>query len=713
MLHTQRSRHFLNPFPLRFLQFPSIQTQPFSTLSSILDLCTNPQHLQQIHARFILHGLHQNPSLSSKLMDCYATLGHLNLSHQVFDSITNPNSTLYNAILTTLSKFGEYKKTLLVYHDMVMKSIYPDEYTYPLLLRSCSCLFDVENGKKIHGHVVKLGFDSYDLVGGALVEMYRNCGDLWNAQETIERMPVSDLAYWNYLIYEASRDGNPRKSFQIFERMRMERLQPNSVTVINLLRSSVDLNLLIAGKSVHSLIVVSNLCEDLSVNTAILTMYSKLGSLEDARLLFEKMPGKDCVVWNVMISAYSQNGYPEESLKLLMCMGRSGVRADLFTAIAAISSIAELKTLDWGKQMHSHVVRNGSDYQVSVHNSLIEMYCKCHHLESARKVFDLVTDKTVISWSSMIKGYVSHDQYYDALSLFTKMKLEGMVVDSITVMNVLPACVNIGALEQVKYLHGYSIKYSLNSIPVNTALLISYSKCGCIQMARKLFDEEEIDGKDIITWNSMISAYSKHGEWCQCFDLYNQMKQSKSKPDRVTFLALLTACVNSGFVREGWDCFKEMETYGCQPNQEHYACMVDLLGRTGHINEATDLIKTMPFEPDARVWGPLLSACKMHSETRLAEYAAEKLLTMEPKNAGNYILLSNIYAAAGKWDGVAKMRNFLRDRGLKKTPGCSWLEINGRVHEFRVADRSHPKSDDIYTILEIIEFEIKEARDMK
>ena len=714
MLKTSLSLNLLNRFPLKFKNFPTIQTQPFSSsFSSLLDLCTKPQLLQQVHARFILHGFHQNPLLSSKLINCYANLGHLNLSQQVFISISNPDSVVHNAILRNLSKFGESKKALLVYQEMVMKCMYPDEGTYPFVLNSCSRLSDVEYGKRVHGQVVKLGFDSYDLVGNALVEMYRRCGDSGNLQEPVEGEAINDLAYWNSLIFEAYQNGNAQESFRVFKRMRMQRLEPDSVTVINLLRSSVVLNSLKAGKFIHCLVVVGYLCENLSVNTALLSMYSKFSSLEDARLSFEKMPERDCVVWNIMISAYSQNRHPKETLELLIQMGRCGVRADLFTAIPATSSIAELKCLAWGKQMHAHVIRNGLDYQVSVHNSLIDMYCKSNRLEAAQKVFDLVKDKTVVSWSSMIKGYVSHERSHDALSLFTKMKLDGFKVDCVTIINVLPACVNLGALEQVKYLHGYSVKSGLNSTSsMNSALLISYAKCGCIDMARNLFDEEELDGKDVITWNSMISAYSKHGEWSECFVLYNKMKQSGLKPDRVTFLGLLTACVNSGLVRKGWECLKEMtETYGYQPNQEHYACMVDLLGRAGHISEAEELIKTMPFKPDARVWGSLLSACKMHSETGLAVFAAEKLVSMEPKNAGNYILLSNIYAAAGKWDGVAKMRSFLRDSGLKKTPGCSWLEINGQVHEFRVADRSHPMSVKIYTILGNLELEIKEARD--
>jgi pentatricopeptide repeat protein len=289
-----------------------------------------------------------------------------------------------------------------VYQEMVTNSMYPDEDAYPFVLGSCSCLPDVQYGKKAHGHVVKLGFDSFDLVDTALVEMYRNCGDFDNENELVVRKSVCDLGSWNSLIFEASQDGNAEECFRLFEKMRMKRVEPDSVTIINLLRSSVDLRSLQAGKAIHCLVVVSNLCKDLAVNTALLSMYTKLGSLEVAQLLFEKMPEKDSVVWNITISAYSRNGYLEKSLELLRCMVRSGVRPDLFTALPVISSITQLKSIEWGKQLHAHVIRNGSDYQVSVHNSLIDMYCECDYLNSARKIFDSLINKTVVSWSAII-----------------------------------------------------------------------------------------------------------------------------------------------------------------------------------------------------------------------------------------------------------------------------------------------------------------------
>ncbi|XP_021753145.1 putative pentatricopeptide repeat-containing protein At3g01580 [Chenopodium quinoa] len=701
----------LLPFPPNLKFFQKTQNyHPFSTLSSLLNLCDKPQLLKQFHARLILHGHHQNLSLTSNLIESYANLGLNSLCFHVFNSISNPSWEIYNRVLRILAKSGEFKETLLLYDKMVSNSMYPDEFSYPFVLRSCKHVLDGDYGRRVHGHLVKLGFDVNEGLRVGLAEFYGELGEFENARQMFDEMPVRRLDYWNSLIVESLQNGNVREIFGVFRQMIKENIWPNSVCLVNLLRASTELNSLKIGVLVHGLIVVSGLSEDVSVCTALITMYSRIGNLKNAYLVFKMMPDKDRVVWNLMISAYFRSGQPRKSLELLVKMSNEGIRMDLYTALAAILSTGELKLLEWGKQIHAHGIRNGLNHQVSVQNSLIDMYSKCDSVEAARKVFNLVIEKTEVSWSSMIKGFVIHERYFDALSLFARMKCDGFLVDSAAIVSILPACVNAGALEQLKYIHGCTIKYGLLSIPsVNTELLASYAKCGCIDMARRLFNEEEIDNKDTITWNSLISAYSKHGEWQQCFDLYEQMKRSYFRPDSITFLGLLTACVNSGHVNEGWKIFKEMtETFGFQPSQEHYACMVDLLGKAGHIDKAKELINSMPIKADARVWGPLLSACKMHSETEVAELAAEKLIEIEPTNAGNYVLMSNIYAASGKWDKVAKMRSFLKNKGLKKTPGCSWLEVNGKVHEFRVADRSHPRSNEIYKALQYIELEIED-----
>ncbi|OWM63856.1 pentatricopeptide repeat-containing protein At1g06140, mitochondrial-like [Punica granatum] len=722
MLHFQRSsfppfllllgRHRRLLLPLRY---PVAQPRQLTTLTSLFNLCTSPKHLQQVHTRFILHGLHQNPSVCSELINCYASLGLLETSEKVFGSIIgSPSANIYGAMIRNLPKSGEFERILLLYRELVQNGMLLDEGSYPFVLHSCSCLSDVGSGMGIHGQLMKLGLDSTDSVATGLLEMYRNWGRLGIVEQVdVDISPIRGLKNdWNSLIYDASRSGNPEAVFSIFSRMRAAGARIDSGSVVNLLRSCVDSSSLGRGRLVHSLAVVSGLSGNLSVNTALLYVYAKLGSLDSVQLLFDKMPDRNCVVWNITISAFTQKGYPKKSMDLLRSMVGSRLRPDLFTVMAFVPAVSQLKSINHGKELHTYIIRNCLGYQVSVDNSMIGMYCECNHLDYALKVFDVLAEKkTEVSWSTMIKGYVANDQALDALSLFSKMRSEGVEVDFVTVINILPAYVNIGALEQVRYLHSYTIKSGLVSLPsVRTAILVSYAKCGSIDIAKELFDGEEDIGscKDVISWNAMISAYARHGNWPECFDLYDRMKRSELSPDHMTFLGLLTACVNSGRVEEGKEHFRDMTTaYGLVPGQEHYASMVDLLGRSGRISEAKELISSMPFEPDARVWGPLLSACRAHSETQLAELAAEKLIGMEPENAGNYVLLSNVYAASGKWEEVAKMRRFLRDKCLKKNLGCSWVEINGTMNEFQVADRSHEKWEDIYGMLENLELESK------
>lgn len=640
------------------------ESPSFGSMTALLGYCRTISVLQQLHSRFVLHGLHQNPTILSELIIRYADLQRLDLSQAVFDSISTPNAFLYNSIIGTIADpwriFGLYKQIL---SD---GSVRQDESVCSSVIKSCcNDLNCSDHGEMAHCHAVKSGLDSYINVSNAIDKFYQ----------------AIKLDY--------------------------------PATLASLLRRCVDRRCLFSGRCIHALAVVSDLGGDLLLCTAILTMYSKLGNLETARKVFDKIPKKDSVVWNTLISGYSRDSArPEEALALTVRMAEDGIKIDFFTAIASLSSAANLRSLAIGREIHGRVVRNVCCSSCSTHfvwidNALIDMYSKCQSIESARKVFDnLANEKTLVSWSSMIKGYHNNKHHFDALLLFDKMIIAGIRPDSVTLINVLPACVHIGALQKVQTIHSYVIKQGFNSATsLVTALLVTYAKCGCIKTAQKIFDEEEIGKKDIVSWNAMINAYSKHGNWPRCSELYNQMKKGSVKlsPDKLTFLGLLTASANSGLVAEGRHCFRQMvEDYGYRPEKEHYATMVDLLGRAGHLSEAMELIESMPLKPDALIWGPLLSACKLHSNTQLAEFAAKRLIDMEPDNAGNFVLLSNVYAAAGNWENVAKMRKSLKSGGMKKNVGYSWLEINGRAHQFCVADATHPRALDIYNLLRII-----------
>jgi pentatricopeptide repeat protein len=288
------------------------------------------------------------------------------------------------------------------------------------------------------------------------------------------------------------------------------------------------------------------------------------------------------------------------------------------------------------------------------------------------------------------------------------MHRAGIELSPVTISCVLPACAILAALQQGKEIHNYAIKRELRSnVSVGSALVDMYGKCGDVEIARKVFDK--MNKRDVILWTSLIAGYGMHGYGEDALALFHHMERTNLKPDHVTFVALLSACSHAGLINEGWQCFDRMKIeYRITPLVEHYACMVDLLGRSGHLDEAYEFIKKMPIEPSSGVWGALLGACRVHCNVHLAEIVAEHLFEMEPGNPGFYVLLSNIYAAVGRRDGVHEVRSMMKERGVKKMPGCSWIELNNKVHAFIAGDKSHPRLEEIHATLENLVQQLKE-----
>jgi pentatricopeptide repeat protein len=337
------------------------------------------------------------------------------------------------------------------------------------------------------------------------------------------------------------------------------------------------------------------------------------------------------------------------------------------------------------------------------------MYAKCGNVNIAHKLFERMPKQDVVSWTAIIAAYSQNGHPHEALAFFNEMQVQGIKPNSITIVSVLPACAHLLALEQGKQIHGYAIRSGFESdVVVGTGLVNMYAKCGNVNIAHKLF--ERMPEQDVVSWNAMILAYGIHGHGEDALALFSQMQQTGTKPDHITFTAILTACSHAGLVDQGWQYFECMKSdYGLAPKLEHYACLVDLLGRAGHLDEAHDIIKKMPLEPNANVWGALLGACRIHCNIELGEQAAKHLFELEPNNAGYYVLLSNIYAEARRWEDVVKLRTMMKERGVKKQPGCSVVAVHREVHTFLVGDRTHPQSEKIYAMLETLYGQMKKA----
>lgn len=454
-------------------------------------------------------------------------------------------------------------------------------------------------------------------------------------------------------------------------------------------------------KRSHAKVFAYGLQGDERLSTKISTLYVSFGDVDSARNVFEHISKPPCsYLWNVMIRECANHGRFGSCLGLYSKMMQKGLRPDKFAFPFVLKSCAGFSDLHLGKLVHQHLVCCGCSNDVFVNAALVDMYSKCGAVETARLVFDKMAVKDLVSWTSMISGYAHNGYNSETLGFFDLMRRAGLQPSRVSVLSVLLACGNLGALRKGEWSHSYVIQTGFESdILVATAIMDMYAKCGSLNLARRLFDETT--GKDVVCWSAMIASYGIHGHGRKSLDLFSDMINAKVRPNHVTFTCILSACSHSGLLEEGKNCFESMtKEFDIAPKLNNYACMVDLLGRSGQISEAERLIETMPVEPDVSTWGSLLGACRIHGNLDLAERIADRIFELDPFHAGYHVLLSNIYAAKSRWKEVEKVRKMISKRGACKIQGFSLIEFNNIVHKFGVGDRSHPQSDKIYALLE-------------
>ncbi|KAF9625504.1 hypothetical protein IFM89_023440 [Coptis chinensis] len=404
-----------------------------------------------------------------------------------------------------------------------------------------------------------------------------------------------------------------------------------------------------------------------------------------------------------MIRAFAWDGPHEVAISIYYQMIEYGLVPDNFTYPFVLKACSTLSALEQGREIHENVIRTGWGCDVFVGAALIGMYAKCGAVESGRKVFDKILGRDVVLWNSMIAAYSQNGYSNAALALCREMGVTGLRLSEATLVTVIAASSDIAALPRGREVHGFSLRHGFESQDkVNTAFVDMYAKCGAVWVARTLFDG--LNEKRVVSWNAMIAGYAMHGHASEALALFEDMVKEGYPPDHITFVGVLSACSHGGLMEKGSKFFESMMSdYLIRPTVQHYTCMVDLLGHSGRLDEAYDLIMNMPVRPDSGVWGALLNSCKLHGNVELGEEALLRLIDLEPRDAGNYVILSNIYAQAGKWEGVARVRKLMKDRGLKKSIACSWIKVKNEVHVFLVEDMSHPQAEKIYAELERVE----------
>ncbi|KAK2383673.1 pentatricopeptide repeat-containing protein, mitochondrial [Trifolium repens] len=444
------------------------------------------------------------------------------------------------------------------------------------------------------------------------------------------------------------------------------------------------------GKRVHHHIFSNGYQPKTFLINTLLNMYVKFNLLEEAQILFDKMPERNVVSWTTIISAYSYAKLNDRAMKLLIFMLRDGVMPNMYTFSSVLRACERLCDL---KQVHSSILKVGLESDVFVRSALIDAYSKLGELLEALGVFrEMVTGDAVV-WNSIIAAYAQHSDGDEALELYKSMRRAGFPAHQSTLTSVLRACTSLSLLELGRQTHVHVLKFDQDLI-LNNALLDMYCKCGSLEDAKFIFNR--MADKDVISWSTMISGLAQNGFSMEALKLFDSMKVSGPRPNYITILGVLFACSHAGLVNEGWYHFRSMKNlYGIDPGREHYGCMLDLLGRAGKLDEMVALIHEMNCEPDVVTWRTLLDACRAHRNVDLAKYAAKELIKLDRQDTGAYVLLSNIYANSKRWDDVAEVRRTMNVRGIRKEPGCSWIEVNNQIHAFIVGDKSHPQIDNI------------------
>ncbi|KAL5146607.1 Pentatricopeptide repeat-containing protein [Glycine soja] len=654
---------------------------------------------EAVHALALKAGGFSDAFVGNALIAMYGKCGFVESAVKVFETMRNRNLVSWNSVMYACSENGGFGECCGVFKRLLIseeEGLVPDVATMVTVIPACAAVGEVRMGMVVHGLAFKLGITEEVTVNNSLVDMYSKCGYLGEARALFDMNGGKNVVSWNTIIWGYSKEGDFRGVFELLQEMqREEKVRVNEVTVLNVLPACSGEHQLLSLKEIHGYAFRHGFLKDELVANAFVAAYAKCSSLDCAERVFCGMEGKTVSSWNALIGAHAQNGFPGKSLDLFLVMMDSGMDPDRFTIGSLLLACARLKFLHCGKEIHGFMLRNCLELDEFIGISLMSLYIQCGSMLLGKLIFDKMENKSLVCWNVMITGFSQNELPCEALDTFRQMLSGGIKPQEIAVTGVLGACSQVSALRLGKEVHSFALKAHLSEDAfVTCALIDMYAKCGCMEQSQNIFDR--VNEKDEAVWNVIIAGYGIHGHGLKAIELFELMQNKGGRPDSFTFLGVLIACNHAGLVTEGLKYLGQMQNlYGVKPKLEHYACVVDMLGRAGQLTEALKLVNEMPDEPDSGIWSSLLSSCRNYGDLEIGEEVSKKLLELEPNKAENYVLLSNLYAGLGKWDEVRKVRQRMKENGLHKDAGCSWIEIGGMVYRFLVSDGSLSESKKI------------------
>ncbi|CAK9165085.1 unnamed protein product [Ilex paraguariensis] len=713
---------------LQEIQHPNFSTTQLSVSSKVLTcdqpLILNdwPQHLkfsigsgnlylgQSIHGFLMKLGYENNSFQGNNLINLYANFNRVNDAQRVFDEMRYRNTITWTSLINGYSRVNDVESVFKIANDMYRLEEEFNEHTCSVILRACESPDDRIKGQQIHGFVVKSGFCEDVVVGTSLISMYSRSGFLEDAEKVYSEWSYKDVRCLNFLISEYGKVGYLEKAIWVFIDLLSFGLEPTDYTFTNVISACDGAVGVAIGRQLHGLSIKHDLVGETSVGNAIVTMYGKHGLIEEAESMFHRLNERNLVSWTALLSGYVKNGHGELALKRFVKMVDLGIYIDCTCLATVLDGCSECNNLDLGLQFHGFVLKLGFLSHIKVGTALIDLYAKCGNQKCAKLLFDDISIKSTAMFNATLVGFTKVDEADDEdyMTVLGHLRLTGIKPDSVTFAQLLSLTADQACLVKGKSLHAYIVKTGFEAdFTVSNAVITMYAKCGSIEDAYHTFFG--MNDQDKISWNAMVSAFALHGQGEEALLVFEEMMKEGFVPDEITILAVLQGCNYSGLWDYGFCLFGEMELkYGVKPVLEHFACMVDILGRAGKFVEAIDFISKSRFSDSPLLWRTLVHACKLHGNMHFGKIATQQLLELTPKEAGSYILVSNMFAEGGMLDEAARVRTAMTDLKMSKEAGCSWIEIDKMTHQFWAGSKEKKKSRDVYAILDILTAEMKQ-----
>ncbi|PIA54470.1 hypothetical protein AQUCO_00900782v1 [Aquilegia coerulea] len=588
----------------KFLHLFTNQLTIYHNYPRLLRSCKDLKSLLQIHAHILISGVKLDDFTYTQLVNSYSLFRKCGSARLVFDSAVKPSVILWNSMIRAYTKSNLNREALNLYNKMLEKGAEPDKYTFTFVLKACTGTHNLEEGIKIHHKIALKKLESDVYIGTGLIDMYCKLGNATIARDLFDKMPVLDVVAWNAMIAGFSQSKESYEALRFFRNMQLAGLEPNSVSVLNLLPSISQLWNILLCKAIHGFVVRRAFPS--AVSNGLIDTYSKCGQVDIARLVFDQIVDRDDVSWGTMMAGYVHNGSFLETLDLFDSLKSADWKLNQVSAMSALSAAAEVRDLDKGKEIHDYATQERIDSDVAVATSLMSMYAKCGESEKAKQLFKGIPSKDIVAWSAIIAAFSQTGHSVEALSLFREMQEGNNKANRITIMSVLPACAELSSINPGKSLHCYVIKSDIGlDVSTGTALVSMYAKCGYFNQAQLLFNR--MQDKDVVTWNALINGYAQIGDANHAMEMFHQLRLAGYLPDSGTMVGVLPSCVLMDALQEGTCIHGHIIKSGFIADPHVKNALIDMYAKCRDLSTAEQLFNETEFTKDEVTWNILIA----------------------------------------------------------------------------------------------------------